>query len=326
VASLSVKNAKQKWREYNMSDKYLVTGGAGFIGSNIVDELVSRGDKVTVIDNFCTGSIGNLSQVINDINLVEGDIRDLELMQKLCKENDYVLHQAALRSVPRSVDDPSSTNDVNINGTLNVLIAARDGGVKRVVYASSSSAYGDTPALPKGEDQRPMPISPYAVSKLTGEHYCRAFSHTFGLETVSLRYFNVFGPKQSPESKYAAVIPIFIKQAMNDKPLTIHGDGEQSRDFTYVKNNVNANLIAAKAENISGEVFNVACNNRYSILNIAEEIAKNLNKDVQYEFLPTRAGDVRHTQADITKAKKFFGYEVEVDFEEGMKKTVESFQ
>ncbi|MEA3506968.1 MAG: SDR family NAD(P)-dependent oxidoreductase, partial [Elusimicrobiota bacterium] len=238
----------------NRNDVYLVTGGAGFIGSHIVYELIARGKKVVVVDNFFSGSRENLKAVMDKIELVEGDIRDAALMNKLCKKADIILHQAALRSVPRSVDNPAATNDVNINGTLNVLIAARDNNIKRVVYASSSSAYGDTEALPKQESQHPLPISPYAVSKLTGEHYCRAFSHTFGLETVALRYFNVFGPRQSPESKYAAVVPIFIKQALNDEPLTIHGDGKQSRDFTYVKNVVNGNLLAATAKDVSGEV------------------------------------------------------------------------
>lgn len=305
------------------SGKYLVTGGAGFIGSHIVDELVKRGKEVVVVDNFITGNRENLKQVMNDIELVEGDIRDLNLMQDLCGKCDYVLHQAALRSVPRSVDDPVSTNDVNITGMLNLLIAARDNNIKKFVYASSSSAYGDTEALPKEETQRPLPISPYAVSKLTGEHYCRAFSHTFGLETVSLRYFNVFGPRQSPESKYAAVVPIFIKQAREDKPLTVHGDGKQSRDFTYVKNVANANLLAVEADNVSGEVFNIACNNRYSVLDVANEILKNLGKEVPFEYQPPRPGDVRHTQADISKAEKLLDHKIEVDFKEGMKKTVE---
>jgi len=305
---------------------YLVTGGAGFIGSNIVDELLNRGKTVKVVDNFITGRREHLQHVINDIELVEGDIRDTDLMQKICKGVDCILHQAALRSVPRSVDDPVSTNDVNINGTLNLLVAARDNNVKKFVYASSSSAYGDTQALPKVEDQRPLPISPYAVSKLTGEHYCRAFSKTFGLDAVSLRYFNVFGPRQSPENKYAAVVPIFIKQAMNGQPLTIHGDGKQSRDFTYIKNVVNGNLLAAEAEGVSGEVFNIACSNRHSVLDIANGILKILGKDVPMNFGPRRAGDVEHTQADISKAKEKLGYEPEIDFAEGMKRTVESFK
>jgi nucleoside-diphosphate-sugar epimerase len=309
----------------NKNDVYLVTGGAGFIGSHIVHELVAREKDVVVVDNFFSGSRDNLTAVMDKIELVEGDIRDAAIMNKLCKKADIILHQAALRSVPRSVDNPTATNDVNINGTLNVLIAARDNNIKRVVYASSSSAYGDTKALPKQESQRPLPISPYAVSKLTGEHYCRAFSHTFGLETVALRYFNVFGPRQSPESKYAAVVPIFIKQALNDEPLTIHGDGKQSRDFTYVKNVVNGNLLAATAKDVSGEVFNIACNNRYSVLDIAGAILKNLGKEVPLKHLPPRAGDVEHTQADISKAQKLLGYKVEVGFKEGMKRTVESY-
>ncbi|MBN2406686.1 MAG: SDR family oxidoreductase [Elusimicrobia bacterium] len=307
------------------NERYLVTGGAGFIGSNIVDELVTKGKEVVVLDNFCTGFRKNLEHLKGRIELIKGDIRNMRTVMKACRGCKYVLHQAALRSVPRSVDDPASTNDVNITGTLNILIAARDSGVKRVVYASSSSAYGDTEALPKVETQRPLPISPYAVSKLTGEHYCRAFSHTFGLETVSLRYFNVFGPRQSPESKYAAVIPIFIKQAKEGKPLTVHGDGKQSRDFTYVKNVVNANLLAAKAENVSGQLFNVACSNRYSVLDVANGILANLGVKVPFEHLPARAGDVKHTQADISKAQKLLGYKVEVDFGDGIKRTVESF-
>lgn len=309
-----------------MSETYLVTGGAGFIGSNIVDELIKRGKEVRVIDDFSTGSRDNLKSVLNDIELIEGDIRDLDVMKRASEGCAVILHQAALRSVPRSVDDPFSSNEVNVTGTLSVLLAARAAGVKRVVYASSSSAYGDTKALPKEESQRPLPISPYAVSKLTGEHYCRAFSHTYGLETVSLRYFNVFGPRQHPESKYAAVIPIFIKLAKEGKPLIIHGDGLQSRDFTYVKNVVNGNLLAAEAEGVSGEVFNIACNNRYSVLDIAEEILKNLNTRVDFEHTPPRKGDVRDTQADISKAEKLLGYSVEVGFEEGMKRTVAYFE
>ncbi len=305
--------------------KYLVTGGAGFIGSHIVDELLKKGEEVIVVDNFITGKKENLSGVINDIELVEGDIRDKELMNKLCGECKIIIHQAALRSVPRSVDDPMSTNDYNITGTLNLLMAASESGVKRLVYASSSSIYGDTAQLPKKEDQVPLPISPYAVSKLTGEHYCRAFSRTFGLETVSLRYFNVFGPRQNPESKYAAVVPIFAKQALEGNPLTVHGDGKQSRDFTYVKNVAAANLLAAEAEGVSGESFNIACGNRYSVLDIASEILKNTGADVSMQYEPRRKGDVEHTQADISKAADMLGYKPEVDFHEGMKITVEAY-
>ncbi|NLB34302.1 MAG: SDR family oxidoreductase [Elusimicrobia bacterium] len=309
-----------------MKDTYLVTGGAGFIGSNIVDELLNRGKTVRVIDDLSTGSLDNLKDVIDDIQFIEGDIRDLDTMKRASDGCSVILHQAALRSVPRSVDDPFSSNEVNVAGTLTLLLAARDTGVRRVVYASSSSAYGDTPDLPKKETQRPLPISPYAVSKLTGEHYCRAFSHTYGLETVSLRYFNVFGPRQHPESQYAAVVPIFIKLAKEGKPLIIHGDGLQSRDFTYIKNVVNGNLLAAEAEGVSGEVFNIACNNRYSVIDVANAVLKNLNTKVAFEHTPPRKGDVRDTQADISKAEKMLGYKVEVGFEEGMKRTVAYFE
>ena len=309
-----------------MKDTYLVTGGAGFIGSNIVDELLNRGKTVRVIDDLSTGSLDNLKAVIDDIEFIEGDIRDLDTMKRASDGCSVILHQAALRSVPRSVDDPFSSNEVNVAGTLTLLLAARDTGVRRVVYASSSSAYGDTPDLPKKETQRPLPISPYAVSKLTGEHYCRAFSHTYGLETVSLRYFNVFGPRQHPESQYAAVVPIFIKLAKEGKPLIIHGDGLQSRDFTYIKNVVNGNLLAAEAEGVSGEVFNIACNNRYSVIDVANAVLKNLNTKVAFEHTPPRKGDVRDTQADISKAEKMLGYKVEVGFEEGMKRTVAYFE
>lgn len=306
-------------------DRYIVTGGAGFIGSHIVEELVARGKEVTVVDDLSTGKEENLNNVKNDIRFIKADIRNFNKMEKLCRECDYILHQAALRSVPRSVDDPVSTNEVNITGTLQLLLAAKESGIKKFVYASSSSVYGDTEELPKIETMRPMPISPYAVSKLTGEHYCRAIAKTFGLRTVSLRYFNVFGPRQSPESKYAAVVPIFIKQAMEGQPLTIHGDGKQSRDFTYVKNVANANILAAESDIGSGEVLNAACNNRYSVLDVADTVQEELGKKCEYEYLPSRAGDVRHTQADITLAEELIGYKVEVDFKQGMKKTVESF-
>lgn len=303
----------------------LVTGGAGFIGSHIVEALLEKGEKVIVVDNFITGKKKNILSVLDSIELIEGDIRDKSLMDDLCSRSDIVFHQAALRSVPRSVDDPMSTNDYNITGTLNLLMAAKDAGVKRVVYASSSSAYGNTPELPKKEDQRPLPISPYAVSKLTGEHYCRAFSRTFTLETVSLRYFNVFGPRQDPESKYAAVVPIFARQALEKKPLTVHGSGKQSRDFTYVRNVASANLLAAEAKGVSGEVFNIACGNRYSVLDIAGEIMKNTGAKVPLKHLPRRKGDVEHTQANISKARKMLGYKPEVDFHRGMKTTVDSY-
>ncbi|MDD5680579.1 MAG: SDR family oxidoreductase [Candidatus Omnitrophica bacterium] len=307
-------------------EKYLVTGGAGFIGSNIVEELIKRGHKVKVLDNFMTGKRENLKPFLSDIELVEGDIRDIETVKKSAKGTDYILHQAALRSVPKSVDNPSLTSDINISGTLNVLIAARDAGVKRVVYASSSSVYGDCRNFPEKEDFIPVPISPYAVSKLTGEHYGYTFTRTFGLEVVSLRYFNVFGPRQNPESKYSAVIPAFISNLLSGKPPVIEGDGNQSRDFTYVENVVLANLAAAKAAGAGGEVFNVACGKTYSVLDIIKYLDKFLNTRTSPEFTAPRKGDVKKTLADISRMKKILKVTPEVEFEEGLKKTLEWFK
>jgi len=301
---------------------YLITGGAGFIGSNIVEELVRQNEDVRVLDNFVSGKRENLNDFINRIELIEGDIRDPGVLRKAMKDVDFVLHQAALRSVARSVDDPISTNDVNIGGTLNVLFVAREEGVKRVVYASSSSVYGDNPQLPKVEDSITMPISPYAVSKLTGEYYCRVFNRLYGLETVSLRYFNVFGPRQDPFSEYAAVVPRFIASISKGLKPLIYGDGLQSRDFTYIRNVVQANLLAAKVKGIQGEVFNIASGRRYTVLDIVERLNNIFNKYVHPNFLEPRKGDVRHTLGDISKAEKLLGYRVEVDFEEGLKRTV----
>jgi len=306
--------------------KILVTGGAGFIGSNIVDELLKRNCRVRIIDNFCTGKIENIEHLLYKVELIKGDIRDKKLVSKIMNGVDYVLHQAALRSVPRSIDDPVSTNDVNITGTLNLLIAAKNAKVKRFIYASSSSVYGDTKELPKKEKQKPQPISPYAASKLAGEHYCRVFSKTFQLETVSLRYFNVFGPRQDPESKYAVVVPIFIYSGLKNKSFEVHSDGKQSRDFTYIDNVVSANILALTAKNVSGKVLNVACNDKHSILDIAYTVSKILKIKPRFIYKPKRAGDVRHTLADTTLAKKFLGYKPLVNFEEGMKKTVEYFR
>lgn len=305
---------------------YLVTGGAGFIGSNIVIRLVKMGEKVRVIDNFCEGKRENLEEVENEIELIEGDIRDRKILSDCMKGIDYVLHQAALRSVPRSVDDPLSTNEVNITGTLNVLLAAKEANVKRVVFASSSSVYGDTEKFPQSEDDIPSPVSPYAASKIAGEYYCKIFSKIYNLETVSLRYFNVFGPKQDPASEYAAVIPRFILSALQDKELEIHGDGLQSRDFTYVDNVVEANILAATTPGISGEVFNIACGNSYSIIDIKNTIEKILNKNLRYYHTPPRKGDVRKTHADITKSKKMLGLKQKIDFKEGLERTIEFFK
>lgn len=302
---------------------YLVTGGAGFIGSNIVKALVERGERVRVLDNLSTGTWKNLTEVADRIEVVEGDIRDGAVLRAVLRGVEYVSHQAALRSVPRSVDDPLSTDAVNTHGTLQLLVAARDAGtVKRLVYASSSSVYGDSPRLPKEEEQTPAPISPYAVSKLAAEHYCRTFSLLYGLETVSLRYFNVFGPNQNPESKYAAVVPLFIQAALHDEPLIVHGDGQQSRDFTYIDNVVEANLLAFAAPGVAGEVFNVACNERHSVMEIAKLVERLVGKPLRIEHTPPRAGDVRHTQAAIEKAQRMLGYRPRVGFEEGMQRTV----
>ncbi len=303
---------------------YLVTGGAGFIGSNIVDALVKKGERVRVLDNFSSGSMDNLATVKDQIEVIEGDLRNMDDLRRAVDGVTYITHQAALRSVPRSVDDPMSSDSVNTHGTLQLLVAARDAKtVKRVVYASSSSVYGDSPTLPKVEDQTPAPISPYAVSKLAAEHYCRTFSVLYGLETVSLRYFNVFGPKQSPESKYAAVVPLFIRAAFNDEPLVVHGDGEQSRDFTYIDNVVQANLLSCTVPGVGGEVFNIACNSRYSVLDIAHTTQRIIGKPVKIEHTPPRAGDVRHTQASIEKAQRLLGYKPTIGFEDGMRQTVE---
>jgi nucleoside-diphosphate-sugar epimerase len=303
---------------------FLVTGGAGFIGSNVAEALLVRGDRVRVLDDLSTGRWENLT-AIGDVDLVEGDLRDPDAVRRAVDGVEGIFHQAALRSVPRSVDDPTSTNDVNVNGTLNLLMAAREAGVRRVVYASSSSAYGDDPTLPKVETLPSNPISPYAVAKLAAEHYCRTFARLYGLETVSLRYFNVFGPRQNPESKYSAVIPRFLEQGLGRIPLEVHGDGEQSRDFTYIDNVVQGNLLAMDAPDVSGEVFNIACGTRHTLLAIAEAIGNFLGRPLERNHVASRPGDVRHTQADISKARRLLGFDPKVPFEEGMTRTCEYF-
>jgi UDP-glucose 4-epimerase len=303
---------------------YLVTGGAGFIGSNIVEGLVRRGDRVRVLDDFSTGRRENLTPFAG-VEIVEGDLRDATTVARAVSGVEGVFHQAALRSVPRSVDDPSSSNDVNVNGTLVLLLACRAAKVRRVVYASSSSVYGDDPTLPKVETLRTQPISPYAVSKLAAEHYCQVFARLYGVETVSLRYFNVFGPRQNPESKYSAVIPRFLDQAMQGQPLEVHGDGEQSRDFTYIDNVVQGNLRAMDTPGVSGEVFNVACGTRHSLIAIADAIGDFLGRRPERHHVEERAGDVRHTLADIGKAQRLLGFQPTVDFADGMRRTCEYF-
>jgi UDP-glucose 4-epimerase len=305
---------------------YLITGGAGFIGSNLAEALVRDGERVRVFDNLSSGSLDNLAAIRDRVEVVEGDLRDYDAVAAAMRGVSYVAHQAALRSVERSVDDPLSSDAVNVHGTLHVLQAAREAGVKRVVYASSSSVYGDNPALPKVEDHTPAPVSPYAVSKLAAEHYCRVFSKLYGVETVSLRYFNVFGPKQSPQSKYAAVIPLFMRAARRGEPLEIHGDGEQSRDFTYIDNVVQANRLACTTPGVGGEVFNVACNERHSLLDIVAVLGRLMGRELARRHVESRRGDVRHTQAAIDRIQARLGFRPSVGFDEGMRRTWEWFQ
>jgi nucleoside-diphosphate-sugar epimerase len=304
-----------------VSKSYLVTGGAGFIGSSLVRALLARGDRVRVLDNFFTGKRANLDDVKDDIDLHEGDLRDEAAVAAALAGIEVVLHQAAIPSVPRSLVDPASSHDVNTTGTLTVLRLAKQAGVRRVVYASSSSAYGDTPVLPKVETMRPAPLSPYAVSKLTGEYYCQVFAGAFGLETVALRYFNVFGPRQDPASEYAAVIPRFITAALAGKGVTIYGDGTQSRDFCFIDNVVEANLAAAEAPGASGQVFNVACGAATTLNQLAEMLGALLGRAVAVTHAPGRVGDVKHSLADIGAARRLLGYTAQVGFAEGLERT-----
>jgi nucleoside-diphosphate-sugar epimerase len=306
--------------------KFLVTGGAGFIGSHIVDALVGNGDKVKVIDDFSSGQMENLSGVLNKIELIKGDIRNKDIVRPAMEGVDYVLHQAALRSVPKSLANPELYNDVNINGTLNILTLARDAKVKRVVIASSSSIYGDIDKFPEREDFLPQLISPYGLTKLAAEYYSRIFSKIYGLETVNLRYFNVFGPRQSLENEYAVVIPKFVTCMLRDQQPPIHGDGKQTRDFTYVSNIVHANIKSAITPGIKCEVFNIACGKAYSVLDIVKYVNKILGKSILPKFGPIRLGDAKHTLADISRAKKLIGFKPEIGFEEGLKKTIDYFK
>ena len=307
-----------------MEDLYLVTGGAGFIGSNVIDELLARGHRVRVLDNFATGCRENISHVADDIELIEGDIQSYERVHNAAKGADVVIHLAALPSVPRSVQDPLTTHQVNTTGTLNVLLAARDEGVRRVVIASSSSVYGANPALPKREDMLLLPISPYGVSKLTAERYCMAFTQVYGLETVSLRYFNVFGPRQNPNSQYSAVIPKFINLARSGRRPTINGDGKQTRDFTYVRNVVEGTLSAAIAPAASGSAMNMACGASHSLLDLVDTIGRVLGIRVECDFGPERAGDIRDSYAAISLARELIGFEPHVSLDEGIELLVNS--
>lgn len=302
--------------------KYLVTGGAGFIGSNIVKELLERGEKVRVLDNFSTGKRENLLPFNGNPNLevIEGDLRSFHIVRDAVRGCDYILHQGALPSVPRSIKDPITSNEVNINGTLHILEAAREFGIKRVVFASSSSVYGNSDTLPKVETMPVAPLSPYALTKYAGERYCQIFHELYRLETVALRYFNVFGPNQDPTSQYSAVIPKFIKLIKEGKRPVIYGDGTQSRDFTFVSNNVEANLLACTAPGVAGEVFNIACGERYTLIDLVNTINEILGTQVEPIFHSPRPGDVKHSLAGIEKARQKLGFEVKVKFREGLEK------
>jgi UDP-glucose 4-epimerase len=305
--------------------KYLVTGGAGFIGSNVVHKLLELKHDVRVLDNFLTGKRENLADVIHDITLFEGDLRDLETVKQASESIDYILHIGALPSVPRSVADPLVSHDINVDGTLHVLEAARQQGVKRVVFSSSSSVYGDTPILPKHEDMPVRPLSPYAAHKAAGELYCRVYDNIYHLETVCLRYFNVFGPRQDPTSQYAAVIPNFITAFQTGGQPTIYGDGEQSRDFTYVDNVIAANISATIVPNAAGKVINIACGLCITVNELARKIGSLLGKDITPQYVPPRTGDVKHSLADISKAQHLLNYSHLIDINTGLQKTIEWF-
>jgi nucleoside-diphosphate-sugar epimerase len=306
-------------------DRYLVTGGAGFIGSNLVEALLERGHAVRVLDNFSTGKRENLAAFVDDIDLVEGDLTDPADVRRAANGIDVVLHEGAIPSVPRSIEDPITSNKANVTGTLNLLVAARDAGVRRVVYASSSSVYGDQAVdRAKVETMLPMPISPYAVDKLSGEHYCQVFHAAYGLETVALRYFNVFGPRQDPSSTYAAVIPKFITALLRGEAPTVYGDGEQTRDFTYVGNVVEGNLLAATApaEKAAGQVMNLATGDQTSLNELVDLLREFTGCDVAPVYLDPRPGDIKHSLADVSKAGERLGYETIVPFREGLRRTV----
>jgi nucleoside-diphosphate-sugar epimerase len=303
---------------------YLVTGGAGFIGSHLAEELIHRGQRVRVVDSLITGKRKNLAP-LKSIEFVEGDLADLAVAKAAVNGMEYVLHQAAIPSVPRSVEDPITSNRANIDATLNVLVASRDAGVKRVVYAGSSSAYGDTPTLPKQEDMPPNPLSPYALQKLVGEQYMRMFTALYKLETVTIRYFNVFGPRQDPSSPYSGVISLFTTALLENRSPTIFGNGEQTRDFTYIANVVDG-VLRACAANVSGMVLNVATGSRISLNRLFQVLRELTNSSVNPSYATSRPGDVVHSQADITRARRLLGYEPIVSFEDGLRKTVDWYK
>jgi len=304
--------------------RYLVTGGAGFIGSHLVEHLVGEGHQVVVVDDFSTGKRENLDGLRTKIELIEDTVTDAATCARACRNVDFVLHQAALASVPRSLCDPVATHHANVTGTLNVLLAAKQAGVRRVVYAASSSAYGNTTELPKQEEMVPRPLSPYAVSKLAGEHYCRALTASFGIETVALRYFNIFGPRQDPASQYAAVVPKFIASAQSNEGPVIYGDGEQTRDFTFVANAVRANMLACVATTAAcGEVFNVGCGARISVNELWARIAALVECTAQPHYVPARAGDVRDSLASLERSQRLLGYTPAVTIDDGLRSSVE---
>ena len=307
---------------------YLVTGVAGFIGTTLARAILVQGGRVRGLDNFSTGKRDNLVDILDRIDFQEADLLDLDAVHRACRGVDYVLHQAAIPSVPRSVLDPIGNNRANVDGTLNLLVASRDAKVKRVIYAASSSAYGDTPTLPKREDMLPNPISPYAVAKLAGEYYMASFFQCYGLETVCLRYFNVFGPRQDPTSPYSGVLAKFITQMLNQEQPTIFGDGTQSRDFTYVENVVDANLLAcnAKANQAAGRIFNVATGRRADLNQTFQLLKKLTGYSGEPKYSAGRAGDVKHSLADISQAERYFGYKPKVDFEAGLGRTIEWYR
>ena len=305
--------------------RYLVTGGAGFIGSHLAEALVGRGEKVRVVDNLSTGKQANLSHLPR-VEFLEGDLADIDVARLAVAGIDYVLHQAAIPSVPRSVKDPITSNRSNIDATLNVLVASRDAGVRRLVYAGSSSAYGDTPTLPKHEGMPPHPLSPYALQKLVGEQYAEMFTELYGFETVTIRYFNVFGPRQDPSSPYSGVISLFISALVEGRKPTIYGDGEQSRDFTYVANVVDGVLRACRAPGVAGHSINVATSRRVTLNELFATVKELVGADVDPLYAEPRPGDVRHSQADISLARRALGYEPTVSFEEGLRLTLEWYR
>ena len=306
---------------------YLVTGGAGFIGSNIAEYLVGQGKSVRVFDNFSSGKRENVRPFADKAEIIEGDLRDPQSIQRALTGVRFVLHLGAIPSVTHSVEDPRTTTEVNIVGTVNLLLGAREAGVKRVVFSSSSSVYGDAPTLPKREEMTPSPLSPYAVHKITGEYYCRVFWQLYGLETVSLRYFNLFGPRQDPQSQYAAVIPRFITAIMRDQCPVIFGNGKQTRDFSHIENIIYANIDACAApKEALGESFNIACGGRISLLDLVDTVNQALGKKIKPRFDPPRPGDILHSQADISKAEKRLGWKPRVNFPEGIAKTIAWYQ